>query len=286
MTTLPFAGRTLCIATMHGKERVIAPHLESRLGVCCILPLPGFDTDRFGTFSGEVARAGTALDAARAKADAAMRAAGVDLAVASEGSFVPHPDAFLLPIGIELLLLVDRRDGLEIPGEHVTTATNHARRPCRRFDEALAFGERIGFPAHGLLVVLGDPPQRVWRGLRTEPALAAAVAQAMAESARRNLPWFAVSDLRADQNPTRMRAIDAAAATLATRAATRCPACTTPGFGSVEIVRGLPCDQCNEPTSRPRAFVHGCVRCPERRELPRADGVLAADPGSCEHCNP
>lgn len=286
MTMSPFAGRTLCIATMHGKERVIAPHLEARLGVRCVLPPAGFDSDRFGTFSGEVPRAGTAREAAVAKALAAMDGAGVDLAVASEGSFVPHPDAFLLQVGIELVLLVDRRLGLEIPGEHVTTETNHARRRCRDLAEAAAFGERVGFPEHGLLLVLGEPLQRVWRGLRTPSALAAAVEEVTEEARRRDLPWFVASDMRADQNPQRMRAIDRAAAALAERAATPCPACATPGFGTVDVVRGLPCAECGAPTPRPRAFVHGCARCPERCEVPRTDGVVAADPGGCEFCNP
>lgn len=282
----PFAGRTLCIATMHGKERVIAQRLETALGVHCVLPPAGFDTDRFGTFSGEVPRVGTPRDAARAKAIAAMDAAATDLAVASEGSFVPHPDAFLLQIGIEIVLLVDRRADIEIAGEHVTTETNHARQRCRGLDEASAFAARIGFPTHGLLVVLGEPPQRVWRGLHTEAALRAAVADATREGARDALPWFVTSDMRADHNPTRMRAIDRAAAALAERATTLCPSCATPGFGAIDVVRGLPCSDCGTPTARPRAFVHGCVRCAMRLEVPRTDDVVAAEPAGCDVCNP
>lgn len=117
-----FAGRALCIATMHGKERVIAPVLEARLGVRCVLPPAGFDSDRFGTFSGDVPRRGTAREIARSKAEAGMDATGLDLAVASEGSFGPHPEAFLVQVGAELVLLVDRRHGIEIAGEHVACA--------------------------------------------------------------------------------------------------------------------------------------------------------------------
>ena len=53
-TASRFAGRSLCIATMHGKEAAIAPVLQQRLGVRCVLPPDDFDSDRFGTFSGEV----------------------------------------------------------------------------------------------------------------------------------------------------------------------------------------------------------------------------------------
>lgn len=281
-----FAGRTLCIATMHGKERVVAPLLEARLGVRCVVPPPGFDSDRFGTFSGDVPRLGTALDAARAKADAGMTASGTDLAVASEGSFVPHPDAPFLQLGAELVLLVDRREHLEIVGEDLTTETNHARRRCRDLDEIRAFGQRTGLPDHGLVLVLGDPPQRVHRGLRDLPALTAAVTDLQRAAANRDVPMFVSSDMRAHHNPTRMRAIERAAAALATRAATPCPGCALPGFGQVEVVRGLPCALCGAPTSWPRAFLHGCARCPTRRELPRPDGRRDVDPGSCPACNP
>ena len=46
------SGRRAVLATMHGKEEVIVPALAPlglALSVC-----PGLDTDRFGTFSGEV----------------------------------------------------------------------------------------------------------------------------------------------------------------------------------------------------------------------------------------
>jgi hypothetical protein len=281
-----FAGRELCIATMHGKQQVVAPALEARLGVHCV-PVPdGFDTDRFGTFSGEVPRVGTALDAARAKAAAAMTIVGVDLAVASEGSFGPHPDAPMVSMGIELLLLVDRRHQLEIRSEFVTLETNYARQQGESLASALAFGARIGFPTHGVIITVGDPPKRSWRGLRSESAMAKAVVEASELSRRNALPWFVASDMRADQNPTRMRAIERAAGALAERAATPCPCCTRPGFGIVDVVRGLPCNFCGMPSSLPRAFIHGCEHCGERRERTRPDGITAADAGNCSWCNP
>ena len=41
---------TAVLATMHGKERAIAPLLQRTLGLAVKVP-PGLDTDRFGTFS-------------------------------------------------------------------------------------------------------------------------------------------------------------------------------------------------------------------------------------------
>ena len=50
-----FEGRRLVIATKHGKEAVLAHILERELGVLCFT-MPQFDSDIFGTFSGEVER--------------------------------------------------------------------------------------------------------------------------------------------------------------------------------------------------------------------------------------
>lgn len=67
----PYAGVRAVLATMHGKERVIAPLLEESLRLRVSLAA-GLDTDRFGTFSREIARTGSQLEAARAKIFAAF----------------------------------------------------------------------------------------------------------------------------------------------------------------------------------------------------------------------
>lgn len=91
MSTLEFfASRTAVLATMHRKEDVIAPLLEQELGLQIVVP-QNFNTDRFGTFSREVKRAGSQLEAARIKAQAAMQATGAAIALASEGAFGPPP---------------------------------------------------------------------------------------------------------------------------------------------------------------------------------------------------
>jgi hypothetical protein len=92
-----FEGRQLLIATKHNKERVIAPLFEKALGVTCIVP-DNFDTDLLGTFSGEVEREQDPLSTARRKCLLAMQQANCDLAIASEGSFGPHPSLFLSPL--------------------------------------------------------------------------------------------------------------------------------------------------------------------------------------------
>ena len=108
-----FTNRTLAIATKHNKEAVIAPILEKHLLVTCITP-ENLDTDQLGTFSGEIERVMDPLAAARQKCYLAMERANTDLAVASEGSFGAHPLLYFLPADDELLLLVDKKNNLEI----------------------------------------------------------------------------------------------------------------------------------------------------------------------------
>ena len=104
------------LATMHGKDRVIAPLLERDLGLRVELAL-GLNTDRFGTFSREIERKGSQLDAARAKIGAAFENAPyVRVGIASEGSFGPHPHIPFLALDRELILLIDRETVLELIG--------------------------------------------------------------------------------------------------------------------------------------------------------------------------
>ncbi len=62
----PYRGLWAAIATMHGKEHAIAPALCGWFDMT-VTVAPGIDTDALGTFTGEIARAGTMVDAARAK---------------------------------------------------------------------------------------------------------------------------------------------------------------------------------------------------------------------------
>ncbi len=75
MRSYSLAGQTIVLLTRHGKERVMAPTLESALG-CRIEVVDGFDTDQLGTFTREIPRAGTQLEAARRKARIGMELSG------------------------------------------------------------------------------------------------------------------------------------------------------------------------------------------------------------------
>jgi len=283
---LSYLGTPAVLATMHGKERVIAPVLEQTLGMRVSIA-SGLDTDRFGTFSGEIARAGSQLEAARAKIFAAFETNPIArVGVASEGSFGPHPHIPFLPFGLELVVLIDRVSGLELIGQDSGPHTNFSHQVVSNFDEASAFAKRAGFPEHGLMVVgcvngRPAPACALIKDITDVPGLQFAVQKALAVCGSA----FIETDMRAHRNPTRMLAIERATRDLARRFMSHCPACSFRGFDVTERIAGLPCDWCGGPTNAIRHHVLQCHACGHRDERP-ATSSTTADPGQCDFCNP
>jgi len=146
-----FKGRKLVIATMHEKERIIAPLLKKYLDVEIVIP-KNFNTDKFGTFTREIKRFGNQLETARKKAHAAMANMNVDLAVSSEGSFSVHPSNPFIQSSLELLLFIDKKYGYEIRGHHRTSEINIDGQYATNVKEVLDFAKKIGFPTYGIIV--------------------------------------------------------------------------------------------------------------------------------------
>ena len=279
-----FRGRRAALGTKHQKERAIAPLLHEELGIEVVVPAD-FDSDRFGTFTRDVPRAGTQMEAARQKALAAMDATGFDLGLASEGSFGPHPAMPFVPGNIELVVLIDRARGLEIRGIHITTDVHDHHAWVASMDEAVAFAARAGFPRHGLVVRRGpDDPDGLWKEIATEDDLRTAVDATLAATPDGRA--FLESDLRAHRNPVRMQAIREATLDLIANVRRACPCCGAPGFTVVDTRPGLPCRWCGTPTERTLAHVYACQRCQHRLEVMHPDGRHEAEPGECPHCNP
>lgn len=278
--------RPICIvATMHGKEEVLAPVLAPLLGAE-IRVAEGLDTDRFGSFCGAVGRPHDARTAARLKAAAGLGLhPEADFAVSSEGSFGPHPALPLIAAGLELVLLLGR-DGLEVWGQDLTPRTNHRRRTVRTLDEALEFAASIGFPGHGLMVASplaagGDvaDPQTLAKGVADRLSLERLVLERLEARGSAVLE----ADMRAHLNPTRMTAIGRAARDLAANHRCACPACGRPGFVVTAMRRGRPCEDCGAETRQVLSRTRVCAGCGQSRES-RIDGPAPAS--SCDRCNP
>jgi len=138
------ASRTAVLATMHQKEQVMSPILERELGVKIIVPAE-LDTDVFGTFTREVKRLGTQIEAAGLKAKKALDIAGATLAFASEGTFGPHPAMPYLPANREIVILLDLVNNLELIGESLSAETNYSHQLVSSIEEACGFYKKVGF---------------------------------------------------------------------------------------------------------------------------------------------
>jgi hypothetical protein len=271
------------LATMHRKEQAIAPLLNSHLGVNVAVPA-GFDTDTFGTFTGDVKRPSDQLTTARLKAAAVLRQTGESLAVASEGSFGPHPQIPFVACDRELVLLIDRTHQLEIVGECLSTNTNYRSQVIHSSADALAFAESVGFPRHGLVVKGGEAEQILEKGITDADHLLALVEQALSQSPHRAVRLE--TDMRALYNPTRMTVIAQATEDLVRAIAVSCPSCRCPGFSSIKQFPGLPCSLCGTPTLLTLSRLYRCQRCQFEQRLTGDHGFSAADPSYCPYCNP
>jgi len=281
----PYEDDEAVLATMHGKERVIAPLLRGALGLR-VRVAPGINTDRFGTFSRDIERTGSQLDAARAKIAAAFEMSpGARVAVASEGSFGPHSQIPFAPLAREIVVMKDRVSGLELVGHHAGMETNFSHAVVADLNGASAFAERAGFPGHGVIVIgcvdqQPAPGRALIKGIGNWADLQRAVETVIGTCGAA----FVETDMRAHRNPTRMRAIKRATLDLVRRVRSPCPRCARLGFAISQRLFGLPCSWCGGPTVALKAEVYACEGCGYREEHPVK--ATSADPGQCEECNP
>lgn len=276
---MDFAGQTAVIVTMHGKEELIEVGL-SGLGLR-FLPKPEVDTDRFGTFGGEVPRAGSQRDALLAKARAGLAAVPeAHFALASEGAFGPHPAYPFAAGGREMVVLLCRSSGLWVIGEDLTLDANFAHREIGAMAEAHKFARQIGYPDHGLLIAPAGEGRPFLKDILDPDAFDAMVGDLLAAHGSVHLR----TDMRAHRNPTRRRAIMRAVADLAQRLEQRCPACGFPDWRGTPRA-GRRCAWCDMATFDLGDHLYHCRRCGLERVEP-IDPELKADPAHCPTCNP
>ncbi len=285
-----FANRAVVIATMHHKEQAIAPLIESALCVKTQVP-DNFDTDRLGTFTRDIQRPADQLATARLKAEAALALTGESIAIASEGSFGPHPQIPFAACDRELVVLLDTQHQLEIVGEALSTQTNFQGQTIRSVQAALDFAKAVGFPEHGLVVMdseiaegVSSPSSAIAKGITTEASLIEAVTLALERSPNREA--HIETDMRALYNPTRMQVIGEATAALVQNIEQLCPNCGYPGFTITQRYPGLPCSLCQAATLLTLSAVHKCKRCRFQQSRQFPDGNQFADPTYCPCCNP
>jgi hypothetical protein len=281
-----FVDRVGILATMHHKEKVIAPLLEQHLGIKVVVP-ENFDTDAFGTFTREINRTGDQLEAAILKAEKGLALTGESLALASEGTFGPHPLVSYLPCNREIVVLLDKAHNIKLVGQEFSTNTNYSHKQVKSIEEAYEFALKAGFPEHGLVVMVEQnsiKESEVVKGITTKEQLFDAVTQALAQSC--NGTVHVETDMRALYNPTRMKAIEKATHDLIKKINQVCPKCNWLGFEVIERKKGLPCALCNFSTELTCAITYYCKKCKFQQEVLFPNGLEKADPAQCMYCNP
>lgn len=262
----------------------MGPVIREQLGFEVWTPRD-FDTDQFGTFTREKARQGTQVEAARAKARAAMERYNYKIGIASEGSFAPHPQLPMVQSNLEIVLLIDDIHQVEIIGQVRSSATVPRSAVVQNADEAVHVATEWGFPAQGVIVRRSMRSTRhIYKDILDVPALRRVVQKEL------RWPWVrSVSletDMRAHRHLTRMDTIAAATKDLAQRYNQRCPQCQTPGFVGVRVVATAQCAQCSLPTDVPCTEELRCQHCNYSEERPIRNVTPMVDPGQCARCNP
>lgn len=277
-----FEGRKLIIGTKHGKEKVIAPILEKELNVLCFVD-SNFDSDVFGTFTGEIERIDDPITVLKAKCLAAMHYNNCDLGVATEGSFGAHPSYFFVPANDELMILIDTKNELEIIVRNLTTETNFAGQEINNLEELNAFAKKVDFPSHGLIMKKSADDLSITRkGITTHNELNASFKFFIKEFEKA----YIETDMRAMYNPTRMKVIEQLTHKLVQKVKQKCPKCENPGFDVVELVAGLPCAYCHMPTNSTLIHRYKCLKCEHIEDLKFPNEKETEDPGYCNFCNP
>lgn len=281
-----YAGCCMILTTKHAKSLAVAPPFWNKLGVSVVEY--ALDTDKLGTFSGEIKRNGTALECARRKCEWSLERLGdkAEFFLASEGSFGLHPSIPFIPCDHEILYFIDRRHDFHLHLSYLSENTNYRMAVVNSLEELLEFASSTQFPSHALILRPTDRTitSEIFKGLDSSSDLEAAFAEAKKQSIDGKV--YVETDMRAQYNPSRMSVISELAEKLAERLLLNCPHCKMPGWGVVAEEIGLPCSECGAPTSMIKNKIFGCVKCDYKETQVRSDKKISADPTYCQYCNP
>lgn len=278
----PYESQQVAFLTQHGKQDLVRDELQAALG-CVLVHTDEHDTDQLGTFTRDIDRMGSQLEAARKKVELGLSLTGARVAMSSEGAFSMDPYSGLMPWNTEIVLWKDLDHGIEVMGwAHGAAKSMH--RSLKTLAELDQFAAEAGFPSHYLALRPDhDSHPDIIKGLKDRHSLHQAFEQALAKSAQGVV--FVENDLRAFCNPTRQVVIRKAVQDLIGKLLCACPSCTRPGFTVKKKIPGLPCLACGAKTRMPIAEIWHCQVCKTESQRPVNDGELA-NPSRCEFCNP
>ncbi len=212
-----------------------------------------------------------------------MELSGTDLAVASEGSFGAHPFIPFAIAGDEMILLIDKKNSIEITARELTTATNFSGAAVENETALRSFAEQALFPSHRLILSEGQTKkQHITKGIVSWNELTERFHFMMSKQ----MKIYVETDMRAMFNPTRMKTIGKACEKLIEKIKSTCPICHCPGFSVSSVQGGLPCSLCGRETRSTLLHLYHCQRC-QHQEIKRYPHQKSEeDPMYCDYCNP
>ncbi len=250
---IEFGDRLVVIATMHRKELAIAPIVQTSLGVKVTVP-QDFNSDLFGTFTRDIDRPANQVETAKLKAEKSLELIEADLAIASEGSFFPHP-MLGIPYNREIVFLLDQKHNFTVYGEFLSTDTNFRHQEISSYEQAYDFALKVGFPDHAIVLMQDattSAKEAIYKGITSEDLLKESVHELLKQSPQIHIE----TDMRSLYNPTRMNNIAKATEDLVRKLQQLCPNCGFVNFDVVERRKGMSCELCGLPTQVTRAHIY------------------------------
>ena len=282
MTAHPYLQKKVVLTSKHEKLKLIKPAFDENVG--CELFEIDLDTDKLGTFSGEVERIAPPIETAINKARLGMKETGSLIGIASEGTIGPDPVIPFIHSNIEHLVLVDDEHGVVISETYRSFDITAATITTAPGQDLTAFLQKADFPQHALIA---RPNTQLKTNCIKGISDLEQLTEAIETISKLSPNGFVIieSDLRAMHSPSRQKNIEEVAKLLAIRVGNLCPECDTPGWGRVDFEKGLDCSECG--LKNPDAIskeILGCVKCHHRKQ-----GRVIADslePAQCSFCNP
>lgn len=261
--------KNAALLTKHRKSQQLAPILYD-IGIE-LVEIDFFDTDKLGTFSGEIERKLSPKDCALTKAKKAVELSGLNVGIGSEGSFGGGPLPGIMNWNQEIICLYQ-----ETP-RRIVYGIAEGPTPLKAL-KAASLGE--------LKQKLADFDKQKWmltcpdgtlKGLSDKEVIA------IHQTPYTEWPIYLEPDLRAMNSPLRQIMLQKAALNLAERLQSKCPICAEMDFWPDEREFGPACVSCGEPTNEVKAFVSCCKSCGySESETKKLNG----DPTYCNFCNP
>jgi hypothetical protein len=179
------------------------------------------------------------------------------------------------------MLLRDYKNNLSIWTSLLSTETNFNSLEISNANQLGDFATSIGFPGHGFILLSSDRTQ-----IRKEFKTLEDAHHALRELIKGAGRCVVETDMRAMNNPTRMKVIEELTHKLVKKMNSACPSCKAPGFDVIRVNTGLPCMACKAKTSSTLSLVKGCLSCNYEELIEYPNNKQEEDPMYCNYCNP